>query len=225
MKKTKREKLEERERKILLAAHDAFVDYGFKGSRITDIAKNAGVAEGTIYLYFHNKNALLQAVIERFYSKLTKNAVLGVKTIPDVMGKLEFLGQHHLKSCLEEWKLLELSTSLYRRMPDYQSGGYYKLNKIYVEVFDGVIQDGINQGFINSKLPIPILRDFFYGSLEYSARTLVFNNKLNEQEVVIENLLNVLKVGVISNDLNKIDSKKLLQISKQLDSVKHLLKT
>ena len=39
MKKTKREKLEERERKILLAAHDAFVDYGFKGSRITDIAK------------------------------------------------------------------------------------------------------------------------------------------------------------------------------------------
>ena len=110
-------------------------------------------------------------------------------------------------------------------MPDYQSGGYYKLNKIYVEVFDGVIQDGVNQGFINSKLPIPILRDFFYGSLEYSARTLVFNNKLNEQEVVIKNLLNVLKVGVISNDLNKIDSKKLLQISKQLDSVKHLLKT
>ena len=225
MKKTKREKLEERERNILLAAHDAFVDYGFKGSRITDIAKNAGVAEGTIYLYFHNKNALLQAVIEGFYSKLTKNAVLGIKTIPDVMGKLEFLAQHHLKSCLEEWKLLELSTSLYRRMPDYQSGGHYKLNKMYVEVFDGVIQDGINQGFINSKLPIPILRDFFYGSLEYSARTLVFNNKLNEQEVVIENLLNILKVGVISNDLNKIDSKKLLQISKQLDSVKHLLKT
>ena len=225
MKKTKREKLEEREKKILSAAHDAFVDCGFEGSRISDIAKNADVAEGTIYLYFHNKNALLHAVIEGFYSKLTKNAVLGVRTIPDVIGKLEFLAQHHLKSCLEEWKLLELSVSLYRRMPDYQSEGYYKLNKIYVEVFDGVIQDGINQGFINSKLPISILRDFFYGSLEYSARTLVFNNKLNEQEAVIENLLNVLKVGVIRNDLNKIDSKKLLQISKLLDLVKHLLRS
>ena len=45
MKKTKREKLEEREKKILSAAHDAFVDCGFERSRISDIAKNADVAE------------------------------------------------------------------------------------------------------------------------------------------------------------------------------------
>ena len=49
---TRRERVEQKERAILEAAADAFVESGYDGARMADIAKRAGVAEGTVYLYF-----------------------------------------------------------------------------------------------------------------------------------------------------------------------------
>lgn len=54
---------EEREQRILAAAADLFVHYGYDKTTVSDIARAAGISKGTIYLHFESKDALLEALI------------------------------------------------------------------------------------------------------------------------------------------------------------------
>jgi AcrR family transcriptional regulator len=56
---------EERPQQILDAAFEVFGEHGLAGARLDDIAKRAGVAKGTIYLYFPNKEALFKEMIRQ----------------------------------------------------------------------------------------------------------------------------------------------------------------
>jgi AcrR family transcriptional regulator len=55
----------ERPQQILEAAFEVFGEHGLAGARLDDIAKRAGVAKGTIYLYFPNKEALFKEMIRQ----------------------------------------------------------------------------------------------------------------------------------------------------------------
>lgn len=57
------EKSEERREAILAAALDEFAARGFAATRLDDVAKRAGVAKGTIYLHFQDKEDLFQELI------------------------------------------------------------------------------------------------------------------------------------------------------------------
>ena len=54
----------ERYRTILRAAIEVFAEKGYHGCRISDVARQAGVAYGLVYHYFHDKEALLEAVFD-----------------------------------------------------------------------------------------------------------------------------------------------------------------
>jgi AcrR family transcriptional regulator len=54
---------EERRQGILAAALEAFAEQGFAAARLDDVAEKAGVAKGTLYLYFKDKEALFEALI------------------------------------------------------------------------------------------------------------------------------------------------------------------
>lgn len=60
-KPTRRERADATRRRILDAAYDLFVERGFAGSRMVDVAERAGVAVQTVYFIFHTKAALLAA--------------------------------------------------------------------------------------------------------------------------------------------------------------------
>lgn len=62
---TRRERAQATRRRILDAAYDLFVERGFTGTRMVDVAERAGVAVQTVYFTFHTKAALLEACDER----------------------------------------------------------------------------------------------------------------------------------------------------------------
>ena len=68
---TQRSKLERKERVILEAARAIFVDHGFDGARVQEIARRAGIGEGTIYSYYESKAELMLAVLQQFWDGLT----------------------------------------------------------------------------------------------------------------------------------------------------------
>ena len=75
---TRGERVAEKERAILAAARAVFVKNGFERARMAEIAKSAGVAEGTIYIYYKTKNDLLQAVVLEFWDGITEGAARAV---------------------------------------------------------------------------------------------------------------------------------------------------
>ncbi len=170
--RTRRQRVEEKEGAIIAAARAVFMKHGFDRAKIAEIAKRAGVAEGTVYLYFENKNALLLAVAKEFYDHLTRDAAAGIKDLSDTADRLAFLARHHLERVAEEWPVLSTAMMPYKASDHYRQSEGYQLNRTYVEVFDQVIRDGVNRGEIRADVPLSIMRDIFYGGLEYGARTM-----------------------------------------------------
>lgn len=77
MKEAKQEQLAStRRNQILDAAARVFADKGFHGTTIKDIAKAAGIADGTVYIYFPNKPALLVGILDRMREAVQQEASL-----------------------------------------------------------------------------------------------------------------------------------------------------
>jgi AcrR family transcriptional regulator len=65
----RREQKLRRQKEILEAAFKVFAAHGYEAARIDDVALQAGIAKGTIYLYFRDKERLFQAVVRNLIPK------------------------------------------------------------------------------------------------------------------------------------------------------------
>ena len=75
-----------RRTQILDAAIKVFAQHGFHRSTIRDVAKAAGIADGTIYNYFENKNALLLGILDRLNESERREEDLAQASGQDVRG-------------------------------------------------------------------------------------------------------------------------------------------
>jgi len=66
----KRKSKAERRRELLDAARDTFVEKGFQAATIDDIVAQAAVARGTFYLYFRDKRAVFEALVDAFLARI-----------------------------------------------------------------------------------------------------------------------------------------------------------
>lgn len=65
----------ERRQQILLNARDVFAKHGYHAAKIDDIVAAAGVARGTFYLYFEDKRAIFEEIIDRAFARLGMSIV------------------------------------------------------------------------------------------------------------------------------------------------------
>jgi len=81
-------KLEAKLQAILQAAQTVFAEHGYHGTSIKEIARKAGLATGTIYLYLRNKEALFAALVDEIYEMVLSKIADNRKEARDVQGKL-----------------------------------------------------------------------------------------------------------------------------------------
>lgn len=193
---TRRQKLVEKEQSIIAATRSVFRQHGSENIKISEIARLAGLAEGTLYLYFKNKNALLLAVASDFYEDLTRDAAEGIKGFSDTSDRLRFLARHHLERVADEWPLIAKAMSPYLASNDYRDTDGYQLNRKYVEVFDGVVRESVNRGEIRPELSVNVIRDIFYGGLEYAARTLRLRKGKPDLDTAVDEFMLVFLSGI-----------------------------
>lgn len=190
---TQRDKLVRKEAAILRAARSVFVDNGFDGARMSEIAKRAGVGEGTIYSYYESKAELMLAVLQQFWDGLTleaRNVMAGVKT-PEAIGRLEALATYHLEILIQNADFINLTFALRRNNSEVSVSRDHL--RQYVAVFDEIFRRGQDRGEFRPDSLLWHARDVFYGTLEYSARSIevVADTKSNDrlQKPVVDNLV------------------------------------
>ena len=183
---TSRARVEAKESSILDAAEKIFARVGFDGAKVSDIARAASVAEGTVYLYYKNKQDLLAGVVGRFWTQLTLGAEAAIEPDATTAEQLEQLGRYHLNSILDQFEVVSLT---YRARPQQEQD----LDQVreYVRVFDCIMQRGIDRSELPKDTPIGQLRDVFFGTLEFSARTLKLRERPYDHSVVT-NLLAIM---------------------------------
>jgi len=95
-----RSKREEREKRILDAAMELLQKWGYRKTTLEDIAREARVAKGTIYLYWPTREKLFMAIIEREQGNLLSEITLRMEEDPEGM-TLIGLVKHSILATLE----------------------------------------------------------------------------------------------------------------------------
>lgn len=204
---TRGQKVARREAAIIAAAREMFNTRGFAKTPIADIAKASGVADGTVYLYFKNKQALASAVLSAFYDDLTKAAQTGVDALSAPPERLRFLARHHLETVLAHWRLLEILSLVQNRFEDYEGSDLYGLNLAYVGIFDRVAKDAVAQGFIREGLNAWVLRDTFFGAMDYGTRTIMIKRRNADIDVFVDTLCAlILKTPKAADETSRLDA-------------------
>src|ERR1022692_26787 len=88
-------RIAEKYQRILDAAVAVFAEKGFFNSRISDIADRAGVADGTVYLYFKNKDEILKTAINTAFDGFMRRARTEVERLPTPCDRLRRLACLH----------------------------------------------------------------------------------------------------------------------------------
>ncbi|WOE73865.1 TetR/AcrR family transcriptional regulator [Alterisphingorhabdus coralli] len=187
---TRRQKVELKEQAIMEAARDAFLENGYDGTRMADIARRAGIAEGTVYLYFRTKNDLMRAFIAGFWADLTEHAIIAVEGIDAPLAALSALATFHIETLIERFDIVQLTQSEPVHPKTSQQNREYM--RTYVQVFDDIWRRGVDRCIFESETPLWLVRDIFFGTLEYSARTIKFHPE-RSAKLVVENLIMVIE--------------------------------
>jgi len=186
---TRREKVARKAESIVAAARTIFLGKGFAGTTMAEIARKSGVADGTLYLYFQNKDALARAVVADFYRRLTESAQAGVDGLTTVPERLRFLALHHLRSLMDEQRILEILPVINTSIEAYEGSALFELNKNYVAIFDRIAKDGQAMGVVKPELSPWVLRDIVFGALDYGFKTMTVKRRQQDMEQFVDALL------------------------------------
>lgn len=176
-----RTRLEQRESDIMEAATRLFAEEGYHGTSTRKIAAAAGVSEGTLFHYYGTKNVLLLAILDGFYGGLIETASEGIQEMMGTRERLLFLARNHLRALMDNQALMMRLIQVYLSVDvnyykDYKNSALHDLNYRYTRIFDNVIREGMERGYIKGDLELSAIRDLFFGGLEYGMRTLMGRN-------------------------------------------------
>ena len=161
---------------ILEAAVKVFARQGFHQSTVAQIAKEAGVADGTIYLYFKNKDDILvqffsfraKQVFESFREEVDR-----AETSSD---KLRNLVRRHLAEFQRDRDgavVYQVETHQNSRLAEAQ---IKEMSKMYRDLISEIIEQGQQEGTIRKDLYVGLVKRFIIGAVDEVINTWLHSN-------------------------------------------------
>lgn len=163
--------------RIIDAATRIFAKNGFYQSRISEIASEAGVADGTIYIYFENKDDILISLFEEQMGAVIENMERQISGIDDPAEKLERFATTHLDLIENNKDMAEIIQVELR-----QSGQFMKEYRnerfiYYLDIIEGIIRDGQNRGIFRQDVIPKVAKRAFFGALDEVSRYWVLSSR------------------------------------------------
>ncbi len=163
--------------RILDAAVAVFAEKGFFVSRVSDIADRAEVADGTVYLYFKNKDEILAAAINTAFDGFMKTARTELERLPSPTERLRRLASLHFEAMGANRNMavvfqMELRQST-RFLSEFSHGHLVE----YFGLVRQAICDGKASGEFRSDLPEKIAANCFFGAIDEMVTSWVLSGK------------------------------------------------
>ena len=186
--------------RILKAATQVFAQYGFYKSKIAEIAKLANVADGTIYLYFKNKDDLLISLFEDEMNRIISNMKEEVNKVEGFENKIRIFIQVHLDLISSNKELAEVLQIELRQshkfMKEYMGT---KLND-YLNIISLIIRQGQRNGEVRPDIIPGIAKRILFGALdELSGFWVLSKNKRYSLAISGKTLGDILINGLLSD--------------------------
>ena len=164
-------------KQIIDAAVIVIAENGYHQAQVSKIAKEAGVADGTIYLYFKNKEDILISVFREKMAIFTTNLQDVLDKDLDTSERLLKMIRNHFR-VLHEDRHLAIVTQLELR----QSGKKLRsrINEVlkeYLDLLDVILLEGIKNGELASTLDVRLGRQMIFGTIDETITSWVMNDQ------------------------------------------------
>lgn len=187
----------EKYHRIVDAAIKVFARQGFYNSKVADVAKTAEVADGTIYLYFKNKDDLLISIFEHSMDFFFQEVHKEIEPLTNPLDKLQKFIELHLQLVHKNQNLavvlqVELRSS-HKFMKEYQADKFFQ----YLNLLEGIITEGQKSGIFKSSINPHIAKRAIFGAIdELALEWILMKNKRYELEDAAKQLYELIYNGL-----------------------------
>ena len=185
---------------ILEAAVKVFARQGFHQSTVAQIAKEAGVADGTIYLYFKNKDDILV----HFFSYRTKQVFdrfrAEVQKVDHSIDKLRNLIRRHLMEFQRDRNMAivyQVETHQNSRLAESQ---IRDMSQMYQDLISEIVELGQQEGKIRKELYVGLVKRFILGAVDEVINTWLHSEKEYDLVSMADPLVELLVRGIGTSD-------------------------
>ena len=164
-------------KQIIDAAVIVIAENGYHQAQVSKIAKQAGVADGTIYLYFKNKEDILISMFQDKLGSFISNIEEEMDRVSSAKEKMLVLVRKHFEILTED-KHLAIVTQLELRQSNKEIR--YKINDVlkgYLKLVDSILITGVEQGEFQKELDVRLARHMVFGTLDEIVTTWVMNEQ------------------------------------------------
>jgi TetR/AcrR family fatty acid metabolism transcriptional regulator len=182
--------------RILEAAVTVFAEQGFFQSTISQIAREAGVADGTIYLYFKNKDDILvqffnyktKLVFERFREEVDKAG--------SAREKLLNLIRRHLGEFQQDRNMAVLYQSETHQINRMAEAQIREMAKMYLDIVSEIVEMGQQENIIRKDLYVGLVKRFILGAVDEVINTWIHANGQYDLVSMADPLVDLFMKGI-----------------------------
>ncbi|WAA11625.1 TetR family transcriptional regulator [Fervidibacillus halotolerans] len=164
-------------KQIIDAAVITIAEKGYHQCQVSKIAKQAGVADGTIYLYFKNKEDILISVFREKLGQFVESLENVIKEKKKASEKLHLLIENHFRILSEDNKLAVLTQLELRQTNKELRRQINEVLKGYLVLIDQIIEEGMESGEFDAKLDRRLIRQMIFGTIDETVTTWVMNEQ------------------------------------------------
>jgi TetR/AcrR family fatty acid metabolism transcriptional regulator len=162
---------------IIDAAIRVFARNGYYNSRVSDVAREAGIASGTIYLYFKTKDDIL---VTLFRQKMAEWVAMVRKEIAgeqDPIAKIRKIVRLHFHVIEANPELAEVVQVELRQGQKFFRGASAREVSAYFDVIQAVLEEGIAAGRVRRDLPVKVATKMLFGAMDQLATSWVLGKR------------------------------------------------
>ena len=181
---------------ILRAATRVFAHNGYFNSKVADIAREAGVADGTVYLYFKSKEEILHSIFDRSVDEALDAARKEIAVISDPREKLRQIALLHLERLGADRDLavvfqVELRGST-KFMEEFSAAGFAE----YLELIRSTFEEGQSAGVFRPDLNAKVVAKILFGALDEMATNWILSKRRYRLAPMADQVLDIFLNGV-----------------------------
>src|SRR5262249_33763821 len=179
---------------LIRAATDVFASRGFFNAQVADVARAAGVAAGTVYLYFRSKDDLLVSIFEKTMREALADGREAAAALEHPADRLRRFARLHLARLGRDRNLAVVFQVELRQSTKFMERFSSTLLREYLGLIRAAIADGQAAGVFRANLNPTAAAKIFFGALDEMATNWILSRRRYsleaEAEVVVDLFLN-----------------------------------
>jgi TetR/AcrR family fatty acid metabolism transcriptional regulator len=160
---------------ILRAAIDVFAGRGFFNAQVADVARAAGVAAGTVYLYFRGKDDLLVSIFERTMREAIEDGRRCVAPLADPIAQLREIARVHLDRMGRDRSLAVVFQVELRQSTKFMERFSSTLLREYLGIIRAIVVAGQSRGVFRRGINPTLAAKLFFGGLDEMATNWILS--------------------------------------------------